>query len=72
MVGASIPLLITWLVPVQVEDTVIVIAVIVSLTVTSIIAARAGHLVLRKVLARSLVVGIGTMAVSYVAGLVLF
>lgn len=72
MVGASIPLLITWLVPVQVEDTVIVIAVIVSLTVTSIIAARAGHLVLRKVLVRSLVVGIGTMAVSYVAGLVLF
>ena len=46
--------------------------VIVSLTVTSIIAARAGHLVLRKVLVRSLVVGIGTMAVSYVAGLVLF
>lgn len=72
MVGASIPLLITWLVPVQVEDTVIVIAVIVSLTVTSIIAARAGHLVLRKVLVRSLVVGIGTIAVSYVAGLVLF
>ena len=72
MVGASIPLLITWLVPVQVEDTVIVIAVIVSLTVTSIIAARAGHLVLRKVLVRNLVVGIGTMTVSYVAGLVLF
>ncbi|MBG0717100.1 hypothetical protein G3N18_03235 [Microbacterium sp. 2C] len=72
MVGASIPLLITWLVPMQVEDTVIVIAVIVSLTVASIIAARAGHLVLRKVLVRSLVVGIGTMAVSYVAGLVLF
>ncbi|WP_454170351.1 VIT1/CCC1 transporter family protein [Microbacterium paulum] len=72
MVGASIPLLITWLVPMQVEDTVIVITVIVSLTVTSIIAARAGHLVLRKVLVRSLVVGIGTMAVSYVAGLVLF
>ena len=72
MVGASIPLLITWLVPVQVEDTVIVIAVIVSLTVTSIIAARAGHVVLRKVLVRSLVVGIGTMAVSYLAGLALF
>ena len=56
----------------RVFETIIVIAVIVSLTVTSIIAARAGHLVLRKVLVRSLVVGIGTMAVSYVAGLVLF
>lgn len=72
MVGAAIPLLITWLVPVQIEDTVIVIAVIASLVLTSIIAARAGHLVLRKVLLRSLAVGIGTMAVSYLAGLVLF
>lgn len=72
MLGASVPLLITWLFPVAVEDTVIVIAVILSLTLTSIIAARAGHLVLRKVLVRSLTVGIGTMAVSYVAGLLLF
>jgi VIT1/CCC1 family predicted Fe2+/Mn2+ transporter len=64
MLGASIPLLITWLVPVQIEDTVIVVAVIASLVVTSIIAAKAGHLVLRKVLLRSLVVGVGTMAVS--------
>ncbi len=72
MLGASIPLLITWLVPVQIEDTVIVVAVIASLVVTSIIAAKAGHLVLRKVLLRSLVVGVGTMAVSYLAGLALF
>lgn len=72
MLGASIPLLITWLVPVQIEDTVIVVAVIASLVVTSIIAAKAGHLVLRKVLLRSLVVGVGTIAVSYLAGLALF
>lgn len=72
MLGASIPLMITWLVPVRIEDTVIVVAVVVSLTVTSIIAARAGHLVLRTVLLRSLAVGIGTMTVSYLAGLVLF
>ena len=45
---------------------------IASLVVTSIIAAKAGHLVLRKVLLRSLVVGVGTMAVSYLAGLALF
>lgn len=72
MLGAAIPLMITWLVPVQVEDAVIVAAVIVSLTLTSLIAARAGHLVLRRVLVRSLAVGIGTMAVSYLAGLALF
>lgn len=72
MLGASIPLLITWLAPVQIEDTIIFVAVIVSLLLTSIIAARAGHLVWRKVLLRSLVVGIGTMAVSYLAGLAFF
>lgn len=72
MLGASIPLLITWLAPVQIENTVIVIAVIVSLVVTSVIAARAGHLTVWRVLGRSLTVGIGTMAVSYLAGLVLF
>lgn len=72
MIGASVPLLITWLVPVAVEDTVIVVAVIASLTLTSIIASRAGHLALGKVLVRSLTVGIGTMAVSYLAGLVFF
>lgn len=72
MLGAAIPLLITWLVPVQIEDTVIVVAVIASLTLTSIIAARAGHLVLRRVLLRSLAVGIGTMSVSYLAGLAFF
>lgn len=70
--GASVPLLITWLVPVAVETTIIVVAVVFSLLLTSLIAARAGHLILRRVLARSLAVGLGTMAVSYLAGLALF
>ncbi|ALJ21817.1 VIT1/CCC1 transporter family protein [Microbacterium sp. No. 7] len=72
MLGAMIPLLITWFVPVQIETPVIVVAVVVSLAVTSLVAARAGHLNLRRALLRTLTVGIGTMAVSYIAGLVLF
>lgn len=72
MLGAAIPLLITWFVPVTIEAPVIVVAVVVSLAVTSFVAARAGHLNLRRALVRTLTVGIGTMAVSYVAGLVLF
>ena len=72
MLGAAIPLLISWLVPFRIEDTVIVLAVIASLIATSIVASRAGHLTLWRVLARSLAVGVGTMAVSYVAGLALF
>mgnify|MGYP000511721095 CR=1 FL=1 len=43
-----------------------------SLTVTSIVAARAGGTAVWRTLVRTLAVGIGTMAVSYVAGLVLF
>lgn len=70
--GALVPLLITWLVPVQIEDTVIVIAVVASLVLTSYFAARTGRLMMRRVLARSLTVGVGTMAVSYLAGLVFF
>lgn len=72
MVGAGIPLLITWLAPVAIETTAIVAAVVISLVATSLIAARAGHLRLTKVLARTLGVGLGTMAISYLAGLAFF
>lgn len=72
MLGAFVPLLITWLVPVQTENTLIFAAVVVSLILTSFIAARAAHLDMRRVLVRSLVVGIGTMLVSYLAGLAFF
>ena len=71
-VGAAVPLLITWLAPVAIETTAIVLAVVLSLVLTSLVAARAGHLMLRRVLVRTLVVGLGTMGVSYVAGLAFF
>ncbi len=70
--GAAVPLLITWLAPVAIETTAIVLAVVLSLVLTSLVAARAGHLMLRRVLVRTLVVGLGTMGVSYVAGLAFF
>ncbi|MFT3797618.1 VIT1/CCC1 transporter family protein [Microbacterium sp.] len=72
MIGAAVPLLITWFVPLAIETTAIMVAVVLSLGLTSVVAARAGHLQLRRVLARTLTVGIGTMAISYLAGLVLF
>lgn len=70
--GAAVPLLITWLAPVAIEATAIVLAVVLSLVLTSLVAAQAGHLMLRRVLMRTLVVGLGTMGVSYVAGLAFF
>lgn len=72
MVGAAIPLLITVFVPVAVEAWAILLAVVVALTLTSVVSARTGHLSLARTLTRTLAVGVGTMAVSYVAGLVLF
>jgi VIT1/CCC1 family predicted Fe2+/Mn2+ transporter len=69
--GAAIPLLITVLAPITLDAIAVLIAVVVSLSLTSIIAARSAHLSTPRTIIRALVVGLGTMAVSYVAGLVL-
>lgn len=71
MVGAAIPLLITFFAPVAIETWAIVTAVIVSLLLTSFVAASVGHFSALRMLMRSLVVGLGTMGVSYLAGVVL-
>ena len=71
LLGALVPLLITIFVPVNIESWVILGAVIVSLVVTSVVAARTGRLPVSRTIARTLVVGIGTMAVSYLVGFVL-
>jgi VIT1/CCC1 family predicted Fe2+/Mn2+ transporter len=72
VIGAAIPLFITIVVPSAIETWAIFAAVIVSLVVTSIIGARTGNMDLGRTVARTLVVGIGTMAVSYAVGLVVF
>jgi vacuolar iron transporter family protein len=72
LLGAAIPLIVTVVVPVAVESSLILAAVFVSLIVTSSIGARTGHMKLRCALAHSLAVGLGTMAVSYLAGSLIF
>jgi hypothetical protein len=59
-------------VPVAAESSLILAAVFVSLIVTSTIGARTGHMKLTRALARALTVGLGTMAVSYLAGSLIF
>lgn len=68
MLGALVPLLITYFAPVDVEPWAIVSAVVVTLALSSLIAARAAELMPRRMLVRTLVVGVLTLAVSYVAG----
>jgi VIT1/CCC1 family predicted Fe2+/Mn2+ transporter len=72
LLGASIPLIITVAVPVAAETSLILVAVVVSLIATSSIGARTGHMKLPRALARALTVGLGTMAVSYLAGSLIF
>jgi len=55
-----------------VESWAILVAALVSLTLTSLVASGAGELSVRRTLARTLAVGLGTLAVSYLAGRVLF
>lgn len=69
LLGSLIPLLITIFAPVKIEVWAIVLAVVVSLSLTSWLAARTGRMSLSRTLARSLGVGIGTMAISYTVGL---
>ena len=56
----------------RLEAGVILAAVAASLTVTSIIGARAGHLNVATTLVRTLAIGIGTIGVSYIAGRLVF
>lgn len=68
MAGAFVPLLITYLAPVDVEPIAILGAVLIALVLSSLVSARAGQLTTRRTLGRTLVVGAATMAVSYAAG----
>src|SRR5262252_1578583 len=70
--GAAIPLVITVTVPVTLEAWAIIVAALVSLTVTSIVGAHTGHMNLRRTLTRTLVVGMVTLGVSYLVGKLLF
>ncbi|NYE18322.1 VIT1/CCC1 transporter family protein [Microbacterium immunditiarum] len=72
MIGAAVPLLITFLAPVAVETWAILAAVVASLALTSLVAAGVGRLSALRMLIRSLAVGLGTMGISYLAGMAFF
>ncbi len=68
MIGALVPLLITYFAPVDVEPWAISAVVVITLVLSSLVASRTGELLPRRMLARTLIVGVLTMAVSYAAG----
>ena len=68
MVGALVPLLLTYFAPVDIEPWAILAAVVFTLVLSSLAAARTGQLMPRRMLARTLTVGGLTLAVSFAAG----
>jgi VIT1/CCC1 family predicted Fe2+/Mn2+ transporter len=68
MFGALVPLLITYFAPVAIEPWAILAAVVLTLLLSSLVAARTGQLIARRMLVRTLTVGVFTLAVSYAAG----
>jgi VIT1/CCC1 family predicted Fe2+/Mn2+ transporter len=68
VVGALVPLLITYFAPVDVELWAVLGAVVLTLVLSSVVAARAGQLMPRRMLVRTLTVGVLTLGVSYAAG----
>jgi len=72
LMGAAIPLLITVFVPGALEAWAIIAAVAASLILTSVVGARTGHMTLGRTVTRSLVVGLGTLLISYTLGKIFF
>ncbi len=72
LVGASVPLFITLFAPCAIEAWAIFVAVVVELVVTSIIGAWAGHMHMGRTMVRTLVVGLGTLLISYALGQLIF
>lgn len=70
MLGAAIPLVITALVPVAIETWAILFAVIVSLTLTSLVGARSGQTRVWRTIVRTVAVGVCAIGLSYLIGLV--
>lgn len=70
--GAAIPFAIAYYLPVDIEIWVIVLAAFISLTLISIIGARAGHMDVSNTILRSLAVGLVTITVSYLVGQIAF
>jgi hypothetical protein len=56
MIGALVPLLITYFAPVDVEPWAILAAVVVTLVLSSLLAARNGQLMPRRMLVRTVTV----------------
>jgi VIT1/CCC1 family predicted Fe2+/Mn2+ transporter len=66
--GAAVPLLIAWYVPMRIELMLVLFSVLVSLVLISAVGARAGGMNVARTVVRTLVVAGVTIGVSYWVG----
>jgi VIT1/CCC1 family predicted Fe2+/Mn2+ transporter len=66
--GAVVPFAIAYYLPVSIEVWVIVFSVLVSLSLISVVGARAGRMDVSRTILRTLIVGSVTIIVSYLVG----
>jgi VIT1/CCC1 family predicted Fe2+/Mn2+ transporter len=65
-------MIVTAAAPVRLETPLVLAAVIVSLAFISILGAHAGQVNVPRTLVRTLVIGVGTVAISYLVGMIAF
>jgi VIT1/CCC1 family predicted Fe2+/Mn2+ transporter len=70
--GAAIPFVMTFYLPVDIETWLILLAVLVSLTLVSIVGAHAGNMDVSRTIVRTLIVGAITIVISYAVGEIAF
>jgi VIT1/CCC1 family predicted Fe2+/Mn2+ transporter len=70
--GAAIPFAMTFFLPVSIEIWVIFLTALLSLSLISIVGARAGHMNVSKTIIRTLAVGAVTIIVSFFVGEIAF
>ena len=66
--GAAVPFVLTFYLPVNIEPWVIFLSVLVALVLTSLVGALAGVMNVPKTILRTLAVGVLTISVSYLVG----
>lgn len=66
--GAAVPFVLTFYLPVNIEAWVIFLSVLVALVLTSLVGALAGVMNVPKTILRTLTVGVLTISVSYLVG----
>jgi VIT1/CCC1 family predicted Fe2+/Mn2+ transporter len=72
LIGAGVPLAVAWLYPGSWLEEFTLLAVLVSLVITALVLARLGQTRIWRTLARSVLIGLGSLGTSYLVAALIF